>query len=886
MRGKDDLLCWCDVFVVDDHGFGSRLRAGRLAGGLSQEQLAERSGLSVHAISELERGRTRWPHPGSVQRLADALGLTGQERSEFVSAAGRRLHRVAAAKRGSATSDVVPRQLPRAVTAFAGRVSELATLSRILTRPGGTVVVTAIGGTAGVGKTMLALRWGQLVADEFPDGQLYVNLNGFAPSGAPVPPGNAVRILLEGLGITAERLPHSEESQLDLYRSLLVGRRMLIVLDNARDDAQVRPLLPGSLTCRVVVTSRNQLASLEEAYPLLLDVLTRAEAWDLLEQRLGAEQLRADENATDQIITASAYLPLALSIVAARAALQPGLPLKLIAGELTNDQRLDAFTVGEPAADIRAVLSWSYRQLDDDTARTFRLAGLHPGPDLDQYAVAALTGMTLERARQALTALTDCGLIQRAKASRYAMHDLLREYARELVTTREPETEQRTALTALFNYYLHTAYAASAITFPSDSQRLPRVPTPAALLPSLPDHVRARQWLDSELANMVAISGFTAGNGWNTHAGEMSAILQTYLHIDHHYAEAVAVHRHALRAATAAGDQSAMGAAHFGLASAAFRQGRFTDAIDGYERALSCYEQAGDRYGQVRAGHFLSNAYQTQGRYRQVAAYLRIALAFYRETGDRAMEARALYDFGFLYLRLHRMKQATHYLREALEIYQETGDRRTQAHLLMMIGAGTIRIGHYRQAIDYLQEALVIMRDRGDRRGEAKALGFLGAATMLQGDYSQSLPYLETAIAMSREIQYRHGEADALADLGLAFLGQGRHEAALDSLRHALIVARSLQEPEVTATVLNSFGKVLAAVGEPAQSVDRHAEALKVAADSRTIFEKARAQAGLGSAHEALGDHAEAVRYWRLAYDGYLRMGVPEAEEIRRLLDS
>jgi transcriptional regulator with XRE-family HTH domain len=260
---------------MSDRGdFGARLRACRIAAKLSQEELAEHSGVSVRAISNLERGQTRWPHPWSVQRLADALDLTGADRAEFISFASRRPPGTTPGQAIPAKSGrAVPRQLPPAVPAFAGRNTELATLSRVLARPGGAAVIA---GTAGVGKTALALHWGHLVAADFPDGQLYVNLHGFGPSSTLVSPGSAVRVLLEGLDVPAGRMPYTEEGQLNLYRSLLVGRRMLVVLDNARDEAQVRPLLPGSLTCRVVVTSRNLLGgltALDAAHPLLLDVL-------------------------------------------------------------------------------------------------------------------------------------------------------------------------------------------------------------------------------------------------------------------------------------------------------------------------------------------------------------------------------------------------------------------------------------------------------------------------------------------------------------------------------------------------------------------------------------------------------------------------------------
>jgi tetratricopeptide (TPR) repeat protein len=876
--------------VLSGPGFGDRLRACRVAANLSQEELSAQSGVSVRAIGNLERGRTRWPHPGSVHRLADALQLTGPVRAEFVTAASRRLPPVAASMPGSAGAGrvLVPR-LPAAVSAFAGRSAELATLSRVLTRPGGTVVITAIGGTAGVGKTALALHWGHLVAAEFPDGQLYVNLLGFGPSSSPVSAVSAVRMMLEGLGAPAGRLPDSEEGQLNLYRSLLTGKRILIVLDNARDEAQVRPLLPGSLTCRVVVTSRNQLsglAVLDAAHPLFLDVLTEAEARDLLERRLGPERLHGEDGAVHQIIKACAYLPLALSIVAARAALRPDLPMTGIAAGLSASRGLDAFTAGEPAADIRAVLSWSYRQLGDDTARAFRLAGLHPGPDLDRYGAAALAGMTLGQAEQALLILAEGGLMQQAGPGRYGMHDLLREYARELSAVQDSEPERRIALTALFDFYLHTAFAARAVMFPTDRQVTAGIAPPATPAPSLRDYGQAREWLDTELASLIAISGYTAENGWLFHAMKMSTALSSYLGVGLRYAEAIVVHQYAQGAAALAGDHSAEGNIVISLAGIDYRRGRFLDAIGRYQQALGHFEEAGDRAGQVAARHSLSAAYQTQGAFRRAAADLRTVLALYREAGDRVREGRALYDFGNLHLRLGRYKQASRCFGQALTLYQEAGDQRFEAHLLMKIGFADFRLGHSKQACDHLRKALVIMRDRRDVSGETDVLRHLGMASMGLGDYEQAVSYLEETLALSREIDHSHGIADTLSGLGLVRLRQGRHQAALRDLRQALSLARELQDPELTAAAVNGLGEAAGFAGQSGQRLQWHAEALKLAAEAGNRYETARAQAGIGAAHDALGDHADAVRYWRLALDAYLSMGVPEAEDVRSLLDS
>ena len=416
-------------------GFGSRLRACRRSSGLSQDKLAELSGLSIRAISKLECGSTRWPYPDSVGRLADALGLRDAERAEFTAAAQRRL--------GNGTGPVpppvgdacVPRLLPALMPAFAGRAGELETLSRMLDAAGGTTLVTAIAGTAGVGKTSLAVHWAHQVTEDFPDGQLFVNLHGFGPSGTPLTPADAARVFLDALRVPADRLPEAVEAQLGLYRSLLAGKSMLIVLDNARDAAQVRPLLPGSPTCRVIVTSRDQLRSLtvtEAARPLTVNALSGAEARELLVRRLGSVRLAADRRATDQIISSCAGLPLALCVAAARAELRPDLPLARIATDLARQPYLDAFTgMGDPAADLRASFSWSCRQLDGDTARTFRLAALHLGTDLEPYAVAALTGTTPELAARTLEALARVSLIQPAGHERYSMNSLLRAYACE-----------------------------------------------------------------------------------------------------------------------------------------------------------------------------------------------------------------------------------------------------------------------------------------------------------------------------------------------------------------------------------------------------------------------------------------------------------------------
>jgi hypothetical protein len=389
---------------------------------------------------------------------------------------------------GLAGGAVAPRQLPAAIAHFTGRASAMEALSRLAAgaagsvAAGGAVVIAAIVGAAGIGKTALAVQWGQQNAGLFPSGQLYVNLRGFDPAGTPVEPGAAIRGFLETLGVPGGQVPAGLDAQAGLYRSLVAGRRMLIVLGNARDSEQVRPLLPGSAGCLVLVTSRSQLAGLvavDGAHPVALDVLTAGEADDLLSRRLGDGRVAAEPAAAGELAGLCARLPLALNITAARAIARPGVPLAVLAEELRGDQgRLAALEGGDAMASVRAVFSGSLRELDA-AASLFRLAGLHPGPDLDRYAAAALTGSRPEQAAGMLDLLARAHLVHAARPGRYGMHDLLRVYARELAAARDSddgEDWQRAALTRLFDHYLHAAAAAMDTLFPAERHRRPRIP--------------------------------------------------------------------------------------------------------------------------------------------------------------------------------------------------------------------------------------------------------------------------------------------------------------------------------------------------------------------------------------------------------------------------
>ena len=834
----------------DGGAFGSHLRSCRRAAGLSQQELAERAGLSVRTIGNLERGASKWPYRDSLHRLADALGLRDEARAGFIAAAGRRLAPDAVAggtgpggARPGTRARVVAAHLPATLPAFVGRRDQLAILSQVLQQPGGTAVITAIGGTAGVGKTALAVHWAHQVAGEFPDGQLYVNLRGFDPSGTPVTPEEAVRVLLDSLDVPAEQWPQTVEAQLGLYRSLLAGKRMLVLLDNARDAAQVRPLLPGAPTCRVIVTSRNQLTGLvatAAARPLQLDVLTDREASQLLEQRLGADRLAAHPGAVAQIIASCARLPLALSIIAARAAMRPGLDLREIAAELAARPPLDAFRDdSDPAADIRAAFSWSYRQLDAGAAHAFRLAGLHPGLDLERYAVAALAATTAGQAGQSLATLAHASMIQSARPARYGMHDLLRGYARELAAA-DGAQAQRQALTRLFDYYLYAAATAMDTLFPAERHRRPRVPAPDSPIPALASEAEARAWLDAERANLVAVTVHMAENGWPGHAVQLASTLFRYLDTGGHFAEAVTIHGHARRAARHLGDRSAEAGALHDLCSVDLRQGRYEQGTASMRQALDLLRATGDRPGQARALANLGIAELVQGRPQQAVGHISESLALHRDAGDLAGQARALGNLGF---------------------------------------AG-LRQGHYAQAARHLGESLALCREIGDRGGEARALANLGEVALRQDRYQEAASHLYEALALLREAGDPTSEADTLVSLGVINLRQGRFTQAAEHLRQALALLREAGDLARQAMALSSMGELFLATGHPGEARARYSEALSLAARAGEKYEQARAHHGLASSYQHGGDARRAHRHWREALTLYTELGAPEAEQV------
>ena len=725
---------------------------------------------------------------------------------------------------------VVPLELPGPVPQFVGRAAELADLTGMLDRASAqtprTLAIWAIAGMAGVGKTALATHWAHQVADRFPDGQLHVNLRGYDP-GQPMPAADALAGFLRSLGVAEQDIPAETGERAARYRSLLTGRRMLIMIDNAGDVEQVRPLLPGSPSCVTVVTSRDALAGLvarDGARRLDLDLLPPAEAMGLLRALIG-ERVDAEPEATATLAGYCARLPLALRVAAERAAASPGVSLADVTSELADQQnrldRLDA--AGDRLTAVRAVFSWSVRHLDDEAARAFRLLGLHPGADFDAYAAAALTDTALRQARWLLDRLARAHLIQPAGTSRYGMHDLLRAYAADQAADQDSEQERGAALTRLFDHYLATAAVAAGTLFPADPDQ-PALPQPAGPVPPVTSPAAVLAWLDARRSTLVAVAAHAADHGWPGHAIGLAATIFRYPDVGH-FTDAAAMHGHARRAAA----------------------------------------QAGDRTAEAAALTMLGAADAAQGRLRQAASHLEQALAICRADGDRIGEARALGNLGMADYCRGRYQQSTGRHRKALAIYLEAGDHAGEARELHGLGIVDLRQGRYEQAAGHLRRSLALFRDAGLRSGEALVLGDLGELELRQGRYVQASGHLRRSLRLGREIGSRLCQARALARLGISELRQGRRQQAISHLRQSLALHSQAGNRSGQAEALNGLGEAFLATRQAGQASARHAAALALAIQCGDKREQARAHSGLASACHATG-HSGQARSHRQAH--------------------
>jgi tetratricopeptide (TPR) repeat protein/DNA-binding XRE family transcriptional regulator len=723
--------------------FGREVRVRRKALGLSQEDLANVAGVDVKTIGNIEAGRTT-PRLSTVRLLADALGVIGAARERFYGSAT--VDATAVDVTVSAPDPLpVPAQLPAPVSGLVGRAAHLTVLDGYAAAATGQppgVIVCAMWGSAGVGKTALAVHWAHRVRDQFPDGQLYVNLRGFDPSGSAANPTAVVRCLLEAFRVPPDNVPVDLDAQVGLYRSLMADKRVLIVLDNARDEEQVRRLIPGSPGCMVVVTSRNRLSGLVVsvgAHALEVDLLSVGEARQLLARRLGRARVTSEPAAADDIVNGCGRLPLALAIVAARAAAHPTFPLAAFGDELRDARGSLAPFVGEDrATDVRAVFSWSYRALSPSAADLFRRLSVHPGPDIGVPAVASLVGTAAAEAQSALEELSRAHLVSEHVPGRFVLHDLLRAYCLEVAHAYQSATERTRAMRRVLDHYLHSANAAALCL---DPKRDP-ITIPGPVVGVVPEEFRDRSealaWFTGEYPTLLAAITKAAGEGFHAHAWDLAWTLTDFLSWQGHWRQWAIAQAVALDCARRLDDPARRSYSHRSLAGAQGKLGRYHDAEGNLGRALELYIGLDDRTGQAHTHHLLGSVLDQQGRYAEALDHVQRAVEIYVAAGHRCGQARALANLGWLQAQLGDLQQATGSCRQALALLREIGDRHGEATTWDSLGYVHHHLDQRELAIRSYRQALRIQEDLGWTLERAETLVRLGDTYEADGDHDSA----------------------------------------------------------------------------------------------------------------------------------------------------
>jgi tetratricopeptide (TPR) repeat protein/transcriptional regulator with XRE-family HTH domain len=862
--------------------FAGLLRKLRTEARLTQEELAEAAALSPRSVSDLERGIASTPRRETVRLLADALGLAGQTRAEFEAVARGRPVPAGPATDGAAAM----RTLPRDIASFTGRQQELQELVEAAAGAGGVVGIHAIGGMAGVGKTAFAVHAAYRLADRFPDGQIFLPLHGHTPGQQPVDPADALASLLATAGVPAGQVPPGLEARMALWRDRLAERQLLLILDDAADSNQVRPLLPGSGGSLVLVTSRRHLSALDDATAVSLDTLPGKEAAALLVRLAGRAELSPDDPAVREIIGLCGFLPLAIGMVARQLNHHPTWTAARRAAELAAAvDRLELMATENLS--VAAAFNLSYADLSGDQQRLFRRLGLHPGADIDGYAAAALDRTDLSAARRGLEALYDQYLLTEPTQGRYRMHDLIREHARTLAGRLDSDGDRDEATTRLLDYYQHTAARADALI-----ARQTR-PAPAAVdgtmpaaVPALASREQALAWARAERANLIACLDHATATGQHVRVTALTSGLAGLLRSDGPWAEAITRHTTAIQAARHLSDRLGQAGALNDLGHVRRMTGDYPAAGQVLEEALGIYRDLGDRLGQANALCDLGIARLATGDYPAGAQVLEQALDLYRDLRDRHGQARALLYLGAALRQRGDYPAAAQALEQALDVYRDIGDQLGQANVLSRLGDVRRATGDYPAAARVQEQALDVYRDIGDQLGQANALLYLGVVRRLTADYPAAAQALEQALDIYRDLGERNGQANVLLYLGDVRRLTDDYPAAAQALEQALDIYRDHGERGGEAEALNKRGTLHQVSGELAQAEGCHQQALDLARAIGSSWDEAHALAGLGRCVLAVGHATQAEVLLRQALEIFQRIGAAEAPDLLAELDA
>jgi tetratricopeptide (TPR) repeat protein len=904
--------------------FGQLLRQLRKTAGLSIETLAARTNLGEHTISNLERGVATSPREKTVAKLAWGLRLEGSVKDRFVAVA-----------RGLPVTDGLavisaktpPRTLPFDLASFAGREQELALLADEAAGTGRAVSIYAIRGMAGVGKTALAVHAAHQLAPRFPDGQIFLDLNGHTPGQQPVKPDDALASLLETAGADAREIPADVKACGRLWRNWLAGKRVLILLDDAADSDQVRPLLPGTAGSLVLITSRRNLTALDDTHTVGLDVLASGEATRLLVRLAARPGLEPDDPAIAQIAGLCENLPLALGMLGRRLRHHPAWTAADLAAELARARnRLEQLRAEDVS--VTAAFELSYRGLTEDQQGMFRRLGLHPGADTDSWAAAALSDIGPAAAERHLEALYDQNMITEPTRGRYRFHDLIREYARSLAAREDPPAERDAAIGRLLDFYLSTAVAARRYLARRAPTRTPSATeTPAARSAQtrdIPNRRRAVAWMTAERLNLQAAADYAAAHGRPAHAIEIPAAMHDFLRSLGHWDQALQLHQAALAAARGEGDRRGEAGALTDLADVQYLTGDYAAAEASLDGALELSRSLGDRVGEASALRESGVLAQATGDCPAAEASLSRALEMSRSQGDQLGEAGSLFNLGIVQFVTGNFAAAADCQELALALYDRIGDPLGKASALNALGGVRNAAGDYPAAMTCFTEALKLFVGLGDRIGEAYATGNLGALKCIvgyyadaaadmnralelyrdlrnlsgqadahsnlgslerqTGNYPSAAAHLADAIRLYRDLGDQLGEAGALSELGALQHATGDYPNAAASLTRAAELARDIGERADEAEALNNLGDLYLDTGATDDAHESYRQAHAVAAGIDLVLENARALEGMGCCLLRLGQDADGTARLQRALALYQRIESAHAERVAKTL--
>ena len=874
-------------------GFGSLLRQLRDNAGLTQEELAEAARLSSRSISDLERGVNATARGETARRLAGALGLTGPQRTQFEAIArGRATSPGANAGSspglGSGSVAAATRTLPRDISTFTGRAAELTRLTAGLADTagtGGVVAIHAIGGMAGIGKTTLAVHVAHRLAGQFPDGQIFLPLRAHTPGQRPVDPADALASLLRAAGASAQSIPAGLDARAGCWRDYLVGRKVLLVLDDATGHEQVRPLLPGTAGSLVLITSRRRLTALEDAAVISLDTLPPDEAAQLLAGLAARSDIGPGDKSVAEITRLCGQLPLAIGMLARQLHHHPAWTPDGLAAELAAARdRLELMHAENLS--VAAAFNLSYQDLTAGQRRLFRRLGLYPGPDIDAHAAAALADTTLVTARRHLAALYDQHLIGEPVPRRYRLHDLIREHAQALASAGDPAAREA-ATDRLLDYYLHTALAANQhIAWPNWRPAVTSLPAarPPDCAPPISNQRQAAAWLEDERANLHAAASHAASSGRSMPAMLIPAAISGFLDVRHYRDQALTLYQAALGAARQAGDRPGQGRALNLVAGMQIKTVRFAAAEATLRQSLALHRELDDHGGQGDALNGLGRGYWLTGDYPAALSCLQRARRLFRGLGHPLGQAQALNGMGAVRCLTGDYPTAIACHQQALALFREAGHQHGQSEALSHLAAAQRCTGDYQAAAASVRQAQALNRDLDDRYKQAWTLTELGILQRLAGDYPAAETSHRQALEQWRGIKDRSGHARSLNELGLVQQRTGDYLAAKTSHLQALTLYRDAGQRQEQADVLNSLGELSSQCATSQQARDYYDQALATARDVGSPLEEARALEGIGRCHLGDGHDHEGATHLQQALIIYQRIGSPGAQRVQQAL--